>query len=100
MVNGQPQPARYFYPKPESVWVREINEALEEFVDSAFKVEPNEDTVESLVEAIRAELGIKSPHPMCIYKLDHQQRFKLIEDVNSVLYENREEQAYGFYVRE
>ena len=99
VVDGQPQPARHFYPRPDEVWVRRINSTLEAYAGrSAFTVEPEKDSVEALAEAILETYGMKSPQPLRIYKPDYAGKMHLVE--NEILFANREKNAYGFYVPE
>ena len=99
VVDGQPQSARHFYPRPEKVWVQEINESGEA-VDEPFQVEPQEDSVQSLRTAILLYTGIKSRRQLRIHQLNHAGEWEVIPKKSQVLFANTEEKPYGFYVKE
>ena len=103
VVDGQPYPARQFYPTPETVWVQQLLKkgSYLQLSWSAFEVAPAKDSVASLAEAVSTKCGIISKHPLKIYKLNHAgERWEWIRAASQVLYANTEEKPYGYYVSE
>ena len=103
LVDGQLQSARHFYPRPETVWVQQLLKKGSYLQPSwsAFKVAPEEDSVESLADAVARKRGILSQHPLKIYMLNHAGGWwEWIQAASQVLYANAEEKPYGYYISE
>ena len=97
LVDGQLQSARHFYPRPEKLWVQEINVAGER-MDEPFTVMPQDDSVQGLRKAILVGSNIQSRRQLRIHKLNHAGAWEWIQAVSQVLYANTEEKPYGFQV--
>ena len=100
VVDGQPQSARHFYPRPEMVWAQRLLKGSDlQLARSALEVAPAKDSVASLAMAVAKEYEISPPDLLEIYQLNHAGGWELMEK-DQVLYGNTEKKPYGFFVNE
>ena len=101
VVDGQPQSARHFYPRPEKVWVQRLAWHSGRFQPTGRAVPvPAGGTVGHLQLEIKTlstqEIDVFS---LEIYRLNHTGEWELTTE-DQVLYGNTREKPYGFYVSE
>lgn len=102
MVDGQPRPARQFYPTPDDVWVQRlrVKRGGLQVTQSAVKVSPAEDSVAGLTCVLGLKLGLTLPSNLKIYKLNHTQEWWELVEEDHILYANTKNKPYGFIVLE
>ena len=102
LVDGQPQSAWHFYPRPEKVWVHRLLKTGSDLqlARAAFEVAPPKDSVASLAVAVREKLGIMSLESVEIHLFNYAGKWEWIRETEQVRDANTKATAYGYYLLE